>query len=411
MHLLREIAKGRTSERFPYLVHLPRYYHTASFYSPFEAQALQVKDAVSMAEGVVQNSREEWLQARPVLEKLGLGRRFCTLQGWLWAFATISSRTLYVPWDEAGTLCPVGDFFNYACPGVPYNLPPTAQDTQMREGDLISEEDVDTSGGIEIRDRLRDGGFEDERGEYCFYARQDYQEGQQVLLCYGTYTNLELLEHYGFLLPFNPNDKVHIELPTADEFNPGAVRPPPEADLLMNLFIDYEGKPSFSLLSNLRLRAAPATLLKSRHHLALAGQQISPESDKAVFRWLKSKCEKMLTSCPTSFDVDELLLAVIDSHPSVAEIQKLLTVYKEDFLPSPTENLELLNAPEHLQPVILNELESFIASAPHTETSSTPSWPSDLRLERWRLAIQWRLGYKKIVRRSISHCSRMLDCD
>lgn len=92
----------------------------------------------------------------------------------------ISSRTLYVPWDEAGTLCPVGDFFNYACPGVPYNLPPTAQDTQMREGDLISEEDVDTSGGIEIRDRLRDGGFEDERGEYCFYARQDYQEGQQV---------------------------------------------------------------------------------------------------------------------------------------------------------------------------------------------------------------------------------------
>lgn len=100
MHLLREIAKGRTSERFPYLVHLPRYYHTASFYSPFEAQALQVKDAVSMAEGVVQNSREEWLQARPVLEKLGLGRRFCTLQGWLWAFATVHLITHFV--------CPLG---------------------------------------------------------------------------------------------------------------------------------------------------------------------------------------------------------------------------------------------------------------------------------------------------------------
>lgn len=42
MHLLREVAKGRTSERYPYLVHLPRYYHTASFYSSFEAQALQV---------------------------------------------------------------------------------------------------------------------------------------------------------------------------------------------------------------------------------------------------------------------------------------------------------------------------------------------------------------------------------
>jgi len=33
-----------------------------------------------------------------------------------------------------------------------------------------------------------------------------------VLLCYGTYTNLELLEHYGFLLNENSNDKVFIPL-------------------------------------------------------------------------------------------------------------------------------------------------------------------------------------------------------
>jgi hypothetical protein len=29
-----------------------------------------------------------------------------------------------------------------------------------------------------------------------------------VFLCYGAYTNLELLELYGFLLPANPHDKV-----------------------------------------------------------------------------------------------------------------------------------------------------------------------------------------------------------
>lgn len=40
----------------------------------------------------------------------------------------------------------------------------------MREGDFIFEEDVDILGGIEIWDRFWDGGFEDERGEYCFYV-------------------------------------------------------------------------------------------------------------------------------------------------------------------------------------------------------------------------------------------------
>lgn len=49
----------------------------------------QVKDAVSMAEGAAQTSREEWLGARPVLEKLALGRRFSTLQAWRWASATV----------------------------------------------------------------------------------------------------------------------------------------------------------------------------------------------------------------------------------------------------------------------------------------------------------------------------------
>lgn len=85
----------------------------------------------------------------------------------------IASRTLYVPWDEAGTLCPFGDFFNYACPGVSYDSPTSTLKTSVEDED---------SYGLEIRDRLRDGGFEHDRAEYCFYARQNYQEGQQVIV-------------------------------------------------------------------------------------------------------------------------------------------------------------------------------------------------------------------------------------
>lgn len=227
----------------------------------------------------------------------------------------------------------------------------------------------------------------------------------QVLLCYGTYTNLELLEHYGFLLPFNPNDKVHINLPRVDELRPGAFRVCQEAVSPKNLYIDYEGKPSFSLLSNLRLRAAPALLLKSRRHLALAGQPISAESDKVLLLWLKTKCHTMLASCSTSFQADELLLKIIHAHPSTVEIRKLLAGCKE-YTTSPSINR---HAPEHLRVVISHEIESFIASVPHLDTSSTISSLEDLRLERWRLAIEWRLGFKKILISCISRCSRIVN--
>lgn len=279
-----------------------------------------------------------------------------------------------------------------------------SHDSPTGGGERYSLEDEDSSCGLEIRDRLRDGGFEHERSEYCFYARQDYQEGQQVLLCYGTYTNLELLEHYGFLLPFNPNDKVQIHLPSVEELNPGAAYGGfQETVPRKSLYIDYEGKPSFSLLSNLRLRAAPASLLKVRRHLALEGQQISPESDRIVFQWLKAKCQRMLSNCATSFHADELLLEILITHPSMVEVQKLLADYKNS---SSISSHVLLNAPEHLQVVIIEEVERFIASV--ASASGTPSWQEDLRLERWRLAVEWRLSYKKIVLSCISRCSRVL---
>ena len=233
----------------------------------------------------------------------------------------------------------------------------------------------------------------------------------QVLLCYGTYTNLELLEHYGFLLPFNPNDKVHIDLPSVDELNPGALKVFQKAVSPKNLYIDYEGKPSFSLLSNLRQRAAPASLLKSRRHLALAGQQISPESDEVLFRWLKTKCQTMLASCSTSFEADELLLKVIDAHPSMMEMRKFLAGWKEDTTSPSTSSHKSIDAPEHLERVVTREVENFIASVSHLNTLSTSSSQEDLRLERWRLAVEWRLGFKKILMSCILRCSHLEDSE
>lgn len=89
---------------------------------------------------------------------------------------------MYVPWDEAGCLCPVGDLFNYAAP----------------EGESLDIMDVSSlsqhaslNGNINIDDlheeqrdtqwALTDGGFEENVSAYCFYARESYKKGEQVL--------------------------------------------------------------------------------------------------------------------------------------------------------------------------------------------------------------------------------------
>jgi hypothetical protein len=88
--LLREVAKGRTSAWYPYLVHLPRLHHTLAHYTTsMESQALQVEEAVWVAERAAETVRQEWNEARPLIKMLSLGRRFDSLHAWLWASATV----------------------------------------------------------------------------------------------------------------------------------------------------------------------------------------------------------------------------------------------------------------------------------------------------------------------------------
>lgn len=226
----------------------------------------------------------------------------------------------------------------------------------------------------------------------------------QVLLCYGTYTNLELLEHYGFLLPYNPNDKVHMRLPSTDELSPGDSWVSQETIPLKNVYIDYKGQPSFSLLLYLRLAAAPATLRKSRRHLAFAGQQISPESDLVVYQWLKTKCDHMLTSLPTSIHVDELLFAILKVYQSTEEVRNFTSASRV-----PSEAFEGVSS--EVQEIIKHELEIFLESVSlkgKLPKGRNSFLAEDLRFERWKLAVEWRLGHKRILDRCISYCSFML---
>ena len=83
---------------------------------------------------------------------------------------------MHVPWDDAGCLCPVGDFFNYAAPAEE----PCGNKTLGSCGNGFS---MQTEGLSEANaQRLTDAGFEDDVGAYCFYAKRNYREKEQVWL-------------------------------------------------------------------------------------------------------------------------------------------------------------------------------------------------------------------------------------
>eukprot|EP00850_Spirogloea_muscicola_P011627 SM000073S21403 [mRNA] locus=s73:33855:36542:- [translate_table: standard] len=371
VHLLHELSKGRRSAWAPYLVTLPLAHTTLCTFSPADAAALQVPWAVDTAAAAAASARRDWLAAQPVLQ-VAIGaqqgaRKYLTLGAWLWAASTVLSRTLFVPWNEAGALCPVGDLFNYEPPGVlGGGCPPAAakggqwlgaEQAAAEGADGVEDSGDDEGWGLQLSERLTDGAFEPAADAYCFYARRNYSEGEQVLICYGQYTNLELLEHYGFLLPDNPNDHIVLSLAALEA---ESLPPPPLLPLLTS------GRPSFSLLAAMRSIVAQSTCGgKGRPlplcHLAAAGLQISRDGDTKVYTWLKSICAKLLSTVATTATEDEVLLQQL--------AQKRLSVSNS------------------------------------ASSSGKSRLLGDLRLE---LAVRWRLGYKQLLSRAIGHCNKRL---
>ncbi|KAI3462238.1 hypothetical protein Pfo_018901 [Paulownia fortunei] len=378
--LLNEVNKGRSSWWYPYLKQLPRSYDLLASFGQFEIEALQIDDAIWTAEKAVHKGKKEWEEATPLMRELNLKPQLTTFNAWLWVSATISSRTMHIPWDTAGCLCPVGDFFNYTPPEEdPYHLNNSKAcgtgSFSHKSAENSTEELLDAN-----TDRLTDAGYDEAVASYCFYAKRNYGKGDQVLLSYGTYTNLELLEHYGFLLQENPNDKAFISLE-------------PEMYSLCSwpkesLYISQDGKPSFALLSTVRLWAAPVSKRRSVKHIAYSGHHISNENEVAVMEWIAKKCQVLLSSFSTSIDEDALMLRIID-------------------------NIQDYTGEAEASPVLCDEISTFLESnhVMSGKLSAKLQFSAKTRrtIDRWKLAVQWRHRYKRTLSDCISYCTRMLD--
>ncbi|OMO50526.1 hypothetical protein CCACVL1_30386 [Corchorus capsularis] len=369
---LYELSKGRASPWHPYFLCLPRSYDILAAFGEFEMQALQVDYAIWAAQKAVTKAEYEWKEATVLMKELKLKPQLLTLRAWIWATGTICSRTMHIPWDEAGCLCPVGDLFNYAAPGEDPNGFENADNLQ--NGDIIDVVDTQHS------QRLTDGAFEERASAYCFYARKNYKKREQVLLGYGTYTNLELLEHYGFLLDDNPNEKVFI--PLEHDIHSSSSWP---EDLL---FIDQNGRPSFALLSTLRLWATPPHQRKSIGHLAYSGSQLSQGNELFVMKWLAKKCHVILKHMPTLIEEDKLLLSFIDKiqdFDNLWEWGKALPAFGNEFC-------------DFLKATGMRIDDEFKSSGRRTQ----------MMIDRWKLAVQWRLNYKNIILNCISYCTGII---
>ncbi|KAF0908628.1 hypothetical protein E2562_026847 [Oryza meyeriana var. granulata] len=173
--LLAEVVRGKSSNWYLYLSQLPTYYTLLATFNDFETEALQVDEAIWVAQKVLRGIRSDWEEATPLMKELGFKPKLLMFKSWIWAFATVSSRTLHIAWDDAGCLCPIGDLFNYAAPDDDNSLADEDTDDMMHQqtNKLLDQPDFDSS------ERLTDGGYENV-DEYCLYARKRYRKGEQV---------------------------------------------------------------------------------------------------------------------------------------------------------------------------------------------------------------------------------------
>ncbi|KAL1308259.1 hypothetical protein HN51_050194 [Arachis hypogaea] len=387
--LLYEVGKGKASRWYPYLMHLPKSYDILAMFGEFEKTALQVDEAIWVTEKAVLKTKSDWQQAHALMEDLKFKPRLLTFKAWVWASATISSRTLHIPWDSAGCLCPVGDLFNYDAPGKEPSdigdLEDLLSSSSIHDGSLSNEDNTTVADAEQLdsqSQRLTDGGFEEDANAYCFYARANYNKGDQVLLCYGTYTNLELLEHYGFILQENPNDKVFIPLEPAVYSSTSWSRE--------SLYIHYNGKPSFALLAALRLWATPQIKRRSVAHLVYSGSKISADNENFIMKWLLKTCHGVLKNLPTSIEDDTLLLNAMDNSQDFCtflEVTKLMSLRDE----------------------VDTFLEAHNMKDKCSDSSIVLSRKTRWSMDKWKLSIQWRINYKKVLLDCISYCSQILD--
>lgn len=181
------------------------------------------------------------------------------------------------------------------------------------------------------------------------------------------------------MLQENSNDKVFIPLETS-LYSLASSWPKD------SLYIHQDGKPSFALVSTLRLWLIPQSHRdKSVMRLIYAGSQISVKNEIIVMKWLSEKCASVLMDLPTSVLEDTVLLHNIDK-------------LQDPKLRLEREEIEAFG----------NEVCAFL-NVNRLWDANGFSGKANRMMSKWRLSVQWRLRYKRTLADCISYCNEKLN--
>ena len=179
----------------------------------------QVPHAVAACVAARAAMQADHAEAAPLLAALRLPLRFTARAAWRFAAGAVASRSMHFPGDTVGVLTPFADMHNYAPPPPPvppcvpgdpsYQMPESAP-CNVPSAQSPEQAHVCAQEPASARALAGEGMYSEADEQYTFTALRDYRSGDQVFLCYGHYTNIQLLQFYGFLLPENPHDEVHL---------------------------------------------------------------------------------------------------------------------------------------------------------------------------------------------------------
>lgn len=231
-----------------------------------------------------------------------------------------------------------------------------------------------------------------------------------MFLCYGRHCNLELLQHYGFVMADNPHDVAHLPA----HLLPPAVRQQLAGESgsgsssghlggaagggeghapLAEAYLHACGAPSWGLLCALRLACAVPAERKAAACRALEGRPLSAASERATFAALLAACEGALAALPSSIEEDEGELARLQGAAAAAPAA-----------PQPQAQ-PLAQGNEQLSRRCLEqEQEPAKGESPSQQELERAQWAA----EKLCVALEWRLCYKRTLRRGVQLCQAVL---
>ena len=284
--MIKETNKAGSSFYSVYLATLPQRaeYHILSLWTNEQARHLQASYALARWKRLQQQLSES---VTTIQNKIGSAATTAMCE---WAVATVSTRAVYATADEpGGVLCPFGDMHNYQPP-------------QKACGTNVG-----------------DAAYDAQTETLNWTTKKAYTRGSEVFMTYGTYTSLDLLEYYGFLLPPRANDDHEtFELCDAAMEHLDNALPLPRGDSALNravgaagvLSVDTQGTPSYALLVRARAGALHAAGTDDRvaADKVRVGEPLKETSLECTALRAIARCVHAdLNGAPTSLEEDKAL--------------------------------------------------------------------------------------------------------